>query len=351
MKYTESKEQSSELLRILLPLMSRHGAAFHPISYSVWYEYVAGINPALKQELERRLEREAPLSEDVIRALHRKHIADPEHAAVERLQANLRRVIDEVSRQASAAGQRAERYGDSLGEFGEQLALSTVGTALPRMVEGLLRETQEMKGSVADLQGRLRSSSEEVESLRRQLLSAVGEALTDPLTGLKNRRCFDRVIAEAIALKPDGLGGYSLLMLDVDHFKRVNDTYGHLFGDKVLRSIAQVLEASVRGRDAVARFGGEEFAALLPQTDLAGARLLADRIRESVANGRIRRNDSSEQVGNITISVGVAEYLPGETVESFIQRADQALYASKQNGRNRVTAADSTVPARRAATV
>jgi diguanylate cyclase len=340
MKYAESKEQSSELLRMLLPLMSRHAAAFHPLSYAVWYEYVSGINPGLRLALDHRLKRDALISEEEIRALYQQHIADPENGAAERLQANLRRVMDEVSREATAAGQRADSYGDKLGEFGHQLSQGGPDTVMPRMVESLLRETREMKGSVSELQGKLRSSSEEVESLRKALHSAVGEALTDPLTGLKNRRGFDRVVAEALSLKPEGLKGYGLMMVDIDHFKRVNDEYGHVFGDKVLRSIAQVLDSMVRGRDAVARFGGEEFAVLLPETGVEGARLLADRIRSTIANGRVRRHDSSDQVGNITVSVGVAGYNPGESVESFIDRADKALYASKQNGRNRVSVAE-----------
>jgi diguanylate cyclase len=349
MKYAESREHSSELLRMLLPLMSRHAAAFHPLSYAVWYEYVSGSNPGLRLALDHRLKRDALIGEEEIRALYQQHIADPENGAAERLQANLRRVMDEVSREATAAGQRAESYGDRLGEFGNQLSQTGLDTAMPRVVESLLRETRDMKGSVSELQDKLRSSSEEVESLRKALHSAVGEALTDPLTGLKNRRGFDRVVAEALSLKPEGLKGYGLMMVDIDHFKRVNDEYGHVFGDKVLRSIAQVLDSMVRGRDAVARFGGEEFAVLLPETGVEGARLLADRIRSTIANGRVRRNDSNDQVGNITVSIGVAGYCPGESVEAFIERADKALYASKQAGRNRVTVAGA-VPVRDAAT-
>jgi diguanylate cyclase len=130
-------------------------------------------------------------------------------------------------------------------------------------------------------------------------------------------------------------------MLDIDHFKKCNDTYGHLFGDKVIRRVAQVITKNVKGQDLPARIGGEEFAILLPDTPVAGALALAERIRMAVERGRIKRGDGAEAVGNITISLGVAEYAPGETLEAFILRADQALYASKAGGRNRVTHASS----------
>ena len=341
MKYTESKEQSAELLRLLLPLMSKHGAAFHPISYAVWYEYISGINLELKQALDRRLQRDEPINDTEIRALFQRFISDSEMRDVERLQVDLRRVLDKVTQQASAAGQRAEHYGSSLGEAGGQLVSAASDSAITKILQTLMHETREMQGSVTQLQTQLRASGDEVESLRQALHSAVGESMTDPLTGLKNRRGLDRVIVETQSAKSEGLRGYALMMVDVDHFKRVNDRYGHLLGDKVLRSIAQALDSMVRGRDAVARFGGEEFALLLPETEVEGARLLADRIRRTIENGRIKRNnDSAEYLDTVTVSIGVAGYVPGETVENFFGRADHALYACKQNGRNRVMVAD-----------
>jgi diguanylate cyclase len=165
------------------------------------------------------------------------------------------------------------------------------------------------------------------------------EALLDPLTRLSNRRGFQRRIDEMLAAGADGLAGSSLLMADIDHFKQVNDTHGHLLGDRVLQTVAEVIRGSVKGRDVAARFGGEEFAILLPDTPLRGALVLAEQIRQTVAHGRIRRIDRDETVGGVTISLGVANYRPGETLEQWLERADRALYQSKQRGRNCVTAA------------
>jgi diguanylate cyclase len=128
-------------------------------------------------------------------------------------------------------------------------------------------------------------------------------------------------------------------MTDIDFFKKVNDTYGHVFGDKVIRVVAQTLKDNVKGKDLAARYGGEEFVILLQDTPANGARILAERIRTAVENGRIRRAGNDESIAKITISLGVASYRAGESASDFIERADKALYESKIQGRNRVTVA------------
>jgi diguanylate cyclase len=127
-------------------------------------------------------------------------------------------------------------------------------------------------------------------------------------------------------------------MCDIDHFKKINDNYGHLFGDKVIRAVAQVLTDNVKGRDTAARYGGEEFIVLLPNTPLEGARALAEKIRSTIEGGRIKKG-GGEETAKVTISLGVSRYAPGESSASFIERADKALYVSKQSGRNQVSLA------------
>ena len=180
------------------------------------------------------------------------------------------------------------------------------------------------------------------------------DSLVDALTTLANRRAFDRRLASCLAADVAVLGGLpqgapvSLLMIDIDHFKRVNDSYGHSFGDQVLRAVAQVLKALTPDGGMAARVGGEEFALLLPGVGLAPARALAEKVRATVAASRVRRKggDADE---HITVSLGVAQYLQGnpgrgvvadEPAASFLERADRALYAAKQAGRDRVVVAD-----------
>ncbi|MGE5338163.1 MAG: GGDEF domain-containing protein [Gemmatimonadota bacterium] len=335
----ESKETSAEILRLVLPQIARHGGGFEPPSYAVWYEYVSGANPPLKQALEARLAREQPLTAEEVQALYTTFVAPRQAEAVERVQAQLQRTLDEFGRLAQTAGTDAAKYSDSLQSYGDKLTPNMDAEALRGIVVALTAETARMQQSNAQLAEKLEANQRDVDELKSQLVSMKNESLLDPLTGLKNRRGFQKAVDEALAERPQGFAGCTLLMADIDHFKKVNDTHGHLLGDKVLQTVAHVLRSSVKGRDVAARFGGEEFAVLLPDTPVGGAASLAEQIRRTVAQGRIRRSDRSEAIGGVTISLGVAAYRERETLEQWIDRADQALYQSKQAGRDRVTVA------------
>jgi diguanylate cyclase (GGDEF)-like protein len=166
-------------------------------------------------------------------------------------------------------------------------------------------------------------------------------ALHEPLTGLYNRRHFmDRLSAELAASQRHGRP-LSLLLVDVDHFKRVNDAHGHLAGDEVLKSIAQILQGVVRKEDVVARFGGEEFVVLARETALTGARALGERIRRAVERSRVewdgREIAATVSVG-VTVGTGLAQFEAGRTAQQLLDAADRALYRAKQGGRNGVVA-------------
>ncbi|KRC17599.1 sensor domain-containing diguanylate cyclase [Acidovorax sp. Root217] len=187
---------------------------------------------------------------------------------------------------------------------------------------------------------RLRMALQHADAVNQQLVEQIQRvdelnmkleelATTDPLTGLRNRRAFDSHLEQELAIVQRRGTPLSLLMLDVDHFKRVNDTLGHDGGDRVLQAIAGHLKACARTVDVVARVGGEEFAVILPSTGEAGAHEVGERMRQAVENGPWDEMP-------VTISVGVATLVDGEDAERIYGRADAALYAAKQAGRNRV---------------
>jgi diguanylate cyclase len=198
-----------------------------------------------------------------------------------------------------------------------------------------------MTGAIGTLKARLEASRQQVVELTEEVRRVREEALVDALTGLPNRRAFDRAFSAVLNEAQLDDAGPCLLMVDIDHFKQVNDSYGHLMGDKVLHALGRAFQANVKGKDTASRYGGEEFAVLLPQTSLEGAARLAETLRVTIARSRFRNVDSGEMVGNITISLGVACYCGGESEREFISRADCALYAAKALGRNRVSLAES----------
>jgi diguanylate cyclase (GGDEF)-like protein len=183
-----------------------------------------------------------------------------------------------------------------------------------------------------------------LESLALQIAAALQNAhlyelaMVDGLTGLFVRRYFDARIEEEIERSRRYGTPFSVIMLDVDDFKKLNDTYGHLVGDRVLRAIANVVKAQMRGVDTAARYGGEEMSVILPRTEMVGAYNLAERIRESIGELRITTDDEPPKALAVTASLGIAAFpeSKAQTGEDLVRRADRALYRAKKTGKNRV---------------
>ncbi len=336
MRYHETSEHSGELLRLILPRIARHGGTYYPTSYAVWYEYLAGINPRLADALNARLNDPRPVSNDETVRLFARYIAARDVEAAEKLHAEFNALLLQLGTLASSAGADAADFSRALQEASAQLDAPLDSGALRELIQVLARRTTAVQSSTDEMRHQLESSAQQITALKDQLDKVQGEALTDSLTNLRNRRGFERAAESLLGSRPNGLQGSSLIMADIDHFKRINDSYGHLVGDQVIRSVAGVLHSNIKGRDVAARFGGEEFAILLPDTDLDAAALVAEQIRLAVGRGRLKRTGSNEYIDKVTISLGTACGYAGESVDALIHRADVALYQAKQSGRNRV---------------
>jgi len=335
MRYYEGRDESAELLRMLLPLMSRHPAAFSPLSYAVWYEYVSGNNQALQSAIDEKTAGGQLFNDADIEALFDNHVALRDIESSMGVRAHMQKVIERVSEVATEASNEVTQYNRGLDEIHKQLLRDDLDrAAMTGLVESLLDDTNRIRGRTGNIQENLQGSSQEVVRLREQLEMAQGLALTDPLTGLLNRRGFEQM---AKSLQREGVDGCSVMIFDIDHFKTINDQHGHLLGDRVLAAVANVIRQCVGDKGKVARMGGEEFAAVLPGVAAAKAAELAERVRAAVEKGRIRRQDRDEPVGGVTISAGVAVRMDGEKFVAMMDRADRALYKAKQDGRNRIT--------------
>ncbi|MBI5891229.1 MAG: GGDEF domain-containing protein [Nitrosomonadales bacterium] len=337
MKYPHETAASGEILRLILQKMVLHPAAFTPPNYAVWYEYLAGINPALIRAMGPLLEGDARLDDDTVEKLYSQYVSECSSDIQKFLRGGIRQLLGKLVESTAEATREAVHFGSRLQTHGDALKGDIDSAKLRSLIENLAGDTGKMQGSMQTLEAQLEASKQEVETLNKEIESARAEALTDPLTQVLNRRGLEAA-AQPIFDDPASSGnGFCLLMLDIDHFKKVNDTYGHLFGDKVICAIANTLKSKVKGQDAVARIGGEEFVVLLPDTNINGAFIVAEHIRQAIESGKIRRLDSSEHIGGISISVGIASHTTGATLLELLDRADKALYAAKQGGRNRTS--------------
>lgn len=193
-------------------------------------------------------------------------------------------------------------------------------------------------GCIVILAGVILSSAKQ-SSQKTNILQSM--ATTDVLTGLLNRRYFDRRIIEEIARANRHKSNLSLALFDIDHFKQINDTYGHTVGDKILKELGEIILINTRESDIAARYGGEEFALILPETTQIEASELLERLRQLVENHTFFKDDIPIAV---TISVGIAQCHPDYSTEDFIEQSDSALYRAKGTGRNRVVYGTFTTP-------
>jgi len=338
-RYDQSKEKTAELLRLALGHMGKHPAAFNPLTFTLWYEYAASINPELITALDLALTKPAPIDDALVHKLYEEHIVSVDAEAVERIGVDMERLMRSVVHTASQTGHHAGAFGAQLTGLTEALAANDAEALAPKLSE-VLASASVMKNSVDSLQKKVSASQEEIARLRGDLERARGEALLDPLTGIFNRRGFEQKLQALITGNRTSDDTHCLVMLDIDHFKKVNDTHGHLMGDRVIQAVGEILRVSVtQEAHAAARYGGEEFAILMPSASVDQSASLAESVRERTKAIKIRKRDTQEVLFSVTLSGGVASLQPCDDAAALIARADAALYQAKQTGRDRVVRA------------
>jgi diguanylate cyclase len=339
MRYPESKEQTAIVLRQALILMSQHDAALNPLTFAVFYEHAAGVNRRLSEALDKALATTPRLSDTAVRALHRDFVAEVGIDEAERIRGDMYRVMTGIAESAARTGQAAGSFGDRLDGLSSALTNPDPAAITARLSE-TIEGTRRMRESVEDLQRQVASSSCEIEQLRADLLRTREESMQCPLTRVLNRRGFDDRLNAMLGVPPPKGSAHCLILLDIDHFKRVNDTHGHVIGDRVIEGMGTVLRSMpAEPGMSCARYGGEEFAILLPATTLSRATQVAETVLQRTRGIRLRERSTQQVKLAITVSAGVAAWHPGEAARDFVSCADAALYRSKQNGRDRVTVA------------
>lgn len=331
-------EQAEGFTRSALARMAELKIPSTPDNFAVWYEYFVGSNAELNKAVDLLLSKQREFTSQVNDQLYERFFRTAvQDSALRQLSEGLGDTVREVQTLVGDAGAEAKTYGRALVNITGEV---TRDAASPERLQGVVRrlliETQSAIERNAVLEQNLKNSAEQIDRLKRSLDDVQKEANTDPLTGLANRKAFDEGLLRATVEAMETDAALCLLIADIDKFKQFNDSYGHQFGDQVLKLVARCLREGTKEGDLVARYGGEEFAVLLPGCGLGNAVAVAERLRQAIATRRLIRRSTGEEVGAVTISIGAARFEPGEAISDMIARADEALYLAKRQGRNRV---------------
>ncbi len=310
-----------------------------PKHYATFFACAAGQPTDLVKDIEKHIAAKHAFTEELLDQLYNSYLAEMPSRIVQETAATAKKILTEMVQSVAKFTGTTQTVSQEMADQLDKLDGGEVTEdTLRLMARTVIDSAQSIKSSSDVVSGKLASAQAEVANLRENLARATTESEKDFLTGCYNRKAFDKRLLEAAHEAKEKDSELTLLMLDIDHFKKFNDNYGHLIGDEVLKIVGRTLTDSVKGMDTVARYGGEEFAVILPRTPVGGGMIVAEGIRKSIAGRELKRKGSGETYGVITVSVGVAAYRHGEdTPQTLIKRADEALYRSKKSGRNRVT--------------
>ena len=329
------------LARRVIEDMEAAGVWPTPLNFEIWTHYLGDPESALGVEIQRILAAAEPFTEGTSDMLAAEYL--PRGRLTEEIRDAgqvLDRELSSVSEAIAKAHRSQAAYGQTLDQAASNIEAAGDGAGLQAIVSGLTSATRRVQTENETLEKKLDDSTREVARLREHLEQVRRDAMTDALTNLANRKAFDEHLEAACDQAEAGGGDLILAVLDIDHFKRFNDTWGHQTGDQVLRYVASVM-ARVAGHPRVAaRYGGEEFALIFPAESSVQVHAALEAIRREIASRALRRRSTNDELGAVTLSAGFAQRRPGESATTLLGRADAALYASKHAGRNRVTCAE-----------
>lgn len=334
MDFPEDIDVASELHQQVVELTARYKIPLNPVNYTIWYLYASQRIPDLNKELDDTIATRGTCTPEKSLELYRSYYFDDISNAGNQASEGVQSILAEVVSSMRELAGSNQQFGDALN--GALDKFDGPPESVGDLVRSLAEVTQETLSRNEHFQDTLEHASSEVQQLREDLEKSQRQAMSDPLTGVFNRRAFDIKLEETLSRTRPGVP-ITLMVIDIDHFKKFNDTYGHSIGDKVLQGVGRILDENAPEGSVIARYGGEEFVALLVGMEPDDARQLAETYQNTLRRLRLRQKQTGRIIDTITISIGVAvTEADDDDPESFFDLADSALYQAKEAGRNRV---------------
>ncbi len=316
-------------------LVKAHATPPFPNTYALWYAYVSGSNPEIITEIDEKAKRGDIISPYDINQLCETYLtAEDREAKQAEISQELERGMVKALKFFDQGVKQGSVFADRVGSISS--ALKEPGSDHNELLDRLMDENKKMLGSSQALKDCMLAARDHIQELTKRLTEISDESLRDGLTGVANRRAFNRKLAEAFERAMNERHNLCLVLADLDHFKSVNDTYGHQAGDSILQAFAKLLVENVKGGDTVARYGGEEFAIILPEISTFDAHNLMTQIRHKYSKLRMRERKSKAEITRLTASFGISCMHDVDSPEDMISRADELLYQAKDAGRNTV---------------
>lgn len=333
-------QKSKDIAQNVLARLDKEGLPPTPETYTLWYNYYSGANADVTRAIDVMDKEGKGFTELGCTNLYREHILDRKSEEVmKKAEATVFTVLNDLMDIMTDAKVATGDYSVALSNSNKDLGGVKSLDDLKAVVTAMVTDTKKMVQKNQSLESELNKTTTRMKDLRKEVETARQEAETDGLTGIMNRKAFDRVLKNKLFEAKDESKAMSLLILDIDHFKKFNDTYGHQVGDQVLRLVAKTLVESIKGKDTAARYGGEEFCIILPETNMTAAIAVGNGLCKAIANKELINKNTGDVLGRITVSIGAAEAVSSDKNAAIIERADQALYSAKQKGRDQVCAA------------
>jgi diguanylate cyclase len=334
--FNDSPKTVAEIAKNVLLNTAKKSIPLTPENYHVWFEYFLGSNQELKASIDELIVSDNSFSQEINERLYNEYLKGDKREILQEVHKETHKIFQNIFQTTLSTSDLTSNYSAKMEEYSNKLDAANDLTQIQHFMVDIIKDTNNIAESSRQLNQQLEEATSQITNLSKQLEETEREVLLDALTGLNNRKAFDRKIKEFYEKYKKKKAFFSVIMLDIDFFKKFNDQYGHQIGDEVLSIVGSNLRRSLKGKDFPARYGGEEFIILLQDTLLDNACVVADQIRKEISKKRLKIKKTGQTIGNITVSIGVSEICERDTTLTVVGRADDALYLAKDSGRNNV---------------